>query len=54
MLIDDGWLSVQEELLFDFLPDKEKFPDGFHNMIKEIKGKSDIRWFGGTFAAECV
>lgn len=46
MLIDDGWLSVQDELLCDFAPDKKKFPDGFKKMIKEIKEKGDIRWFG--------
>lgn len=46
MLIDDGWLSVQDELLCDFAPDKNKFPDGFKKMIKEIKEKGDIRWFG--------
>lgn len=46
MLIDDGWLSVQDELLYDFSPDKQKFPDGFKKMIQEIKQKSDIRWFG--------
>ena len=46
MIIDDGWLSVQDEMLYDFVPDKKKFPDGFKNMIKEIKAKGDIRWFG--------
>ncbi|XCP86830.1 Sip1-related alpha-galactosidase [Roseburia hominis] len=46
MLIDDGWLSVQDELLCDFAPDKEKFPAGFKKMIKEIKEKGEIRWFG--------
>ena len=46
MIIDDGWLSVKDELLYDFTPDKEKFPNGFKNMIKDIKSKGDIRWFG--------
>lgn len=46
MIIDDGWLSVQDEQLYDFAPDKTKFPDGFKNMIKDIKEKGDIRWFG--------
>ena len=46
MIIDDGWLSVQDELLYDFAPDKEKFPNGFQNMIRDIKAKGDIRWFG--------
>lgn len=46
MLIDDGWLSVRDELLCDFAPDKEKFPAGFKKMISEIKEKGDVRWFG--------
>ncbi|MBD5395785.1 MAG: hypothetical protein HDR71_16325 [Lachnospiraceae bacterium] len=46
MIIDDGWMSVQDELLCDFAPDKEKFPNGFKDMIKDIKAKGDIRWFG--------
>lgn len=46
MIIDDGWLSVQDELLYDFAPDKEKFPNGFKSMIRDIKAKGDIRWFG--------
>ncbi len=46
MIIDDGWLSVQDDLLYDFAPDQEKFPEGFQNMIKDIKAKGNIRWFG--------
>ena len=46
MIIDDGWLSAQDELLYDFVPDQKKFPDGFKNMIREIREKGDIRWFG--------
>ena len=46
MIIDDGWLSVQDELLYDFAPDKEKFPNGFKNMTRDIKESGDIRWFG--------
>ena len=46
MIIDDGWLSVQDELLYDFAPDQKKFPNGFKNMIRDIKAKGDIRWFG--------
>ncbi|MBD5472113.1 MAG: hypothetical protein HDR20_04210 [Lachnospiraceae bacterium] len=46
MIIDDGWLSVQDELLYDFAPDKEKFPNGFKSMIRDIKAKGDIKWFG--------
>jgi hypothetical protein len=46
MLMDDGWFPVAEEKICDFLPDKEKFPNGFRQMIDEIKSGSDIRWFG--------
>lgn len=46
MLIDDGWLSTKEELLYDFMPDKTKFPKGFQKMTKEIKDKGKIKWFG--------
>lgn len=46
MIIDDGWLSVQDDLLYDFAPDKEKFPDGFKKMVRDIKAKGNIRWFG--------
>ena len=33
IIIDDGWLSVQGELLCDFLPDKTKFPQGFKKLL---------------------
>lgn len=46
MLIDDGWLSTQDKLLCDFAPDKNKFPNGFKEMIKDIKSEGDIKWFG--------
>ena len=46
MIIDDGWLSVKDEKIYDFAPDKEKFPNGFQDMVREIKEKGDIRWFG--------
>lgn len=48
MLIDDGWLSVEQEgeLLTDFMPDPEKFPAGFKAMTQEIREQGAIRWFG--------
>lgn len=46
MLIDDGWLLTRDKMLCDFAPDKNKFPNGFKEMIREIKSKGDIRWFG--------
>ncbi len=46
MLIDDGWFSARDKMLFDFAPDKAKFPDGFKKMIEAIKEKSVVKWFG--------
>ena len=45
-LMDDGWLSVHNQKLYSFLPEKSKFPDGFEKMIKEIKENSMVDWFG--------
>lgn len=46
MLLDDGWMSEEKECLYDFVPDKEKFPTGFLGMTREIKEKGKIQWFG--------
>ncbi len=46
MLIDDGWFCAQDKRLYDFVPDKVKFPHGFKNMIEDIREKSGIQWFG--------
>lgn len=46
MLIDDGWMTSQEEMLADFVPDKEKFPEGFRKLTEDVKSQTDIRWFG--------
>lgn len=46
MLLDDGWFSAQDKMLYDFIPDKEKFPHGFKQMILDIRKKSSIQWFG--------
>lgn len=46
MLIDDGWFTSQDKMLYDFVPDHEKFPNGFKQMTDDIKAGSDIRWFG--------
>lgn len=45
-LMDDGWLSVHGQRLYDLGPEKEKFPEGFADMIREIKESSRIDWFG--------
>lgn len=46
IMIDDGWLSVKDSLLYDFAPERKKFPNGFEKMTEEIRGKGKIRWFG--------
>ena len=46
ILIDDGWFSAQDKMLYDFSPDQEKFPNGFKGMIEDIRARTDIRWFG--------
>lgn len=46
MLIDDGWMTSQEELLADFVPDEAKFPGGFRKLTADIKSRTEIRWFG--------
>ena len=45
-LMDDGWLSVCEQKLYNFAPEKEKFPTGFYDMIQDLKKEDGIRWFG--------
>lgn len=46
LLMDDGWLAVQDNMLCDYAPDKEKFPTGFAGMIQDIKREGNISWFG--------
>lgn len=46
MLMDDGWLSVKNGRLYDFVPEKEKFPNGFGEMLRDIKREGNISWFG--------
>lgn len=46
MLIDDGWFTAQDEMLYNFAPDPEKFPKGFRGMIDGIKRQTGVRWFG--------
>lgn len=45
-LLDDGWLSVHGQRLYDLMPEKEKFPRGFRRMIQDIKETSGIDRFG--------
>lgn len=46
LLIDDGWLSVKEKQLVDFIPDREKFPQGFRAMTADIKASGMVKWIG--------
>ena len=46
MIIDDGWLTLKNRLLYDYHPDPEKFPDGFARMIGDIKSTTSVKWFG--------
>lgn len=46
LLIDDGWLSVENKRLSDFIPDRVKFPEGFHTMAADIKTSTMVRWIG--------
>lgn len=46
MLLDDGWQSVREQRLYDLMPEKEKFPDGFADMVRRLKEDSSIEHVG--------
>ncbi len=46
MLLDDGWQSVRDQRMYDLMPDREKFPEGFANMIREIKDGSSVDYVG--------
>jgi raffinose synthase len=45
LIIDDGWFDQTNGKLNSFVPDKEKFPNGFSNVIAELKtefGLADV------------
>ena len=46
MLLDDGWQSVHGQLMYDLMPEKEKFPEGFAKMIREIKEGGSVDYVG--------
>ena len=46
MIIDDGWMSTEETYLTDYEPDKKKFPNGFLQMVKDIRQSSPVQKFG--------
>ena len=46
MIIDDGWMSTRDTFLTDFVPDRKKFPEGFSQMIEDIRQSSTVQKFG--------
>ncbi|MDO4292519.1 MAG: Sip1-related alpha-galactosidase [Eubacteriales bacterium] len=46
LLLDDGWLSVRENRLYELGPEKEKFPEGFRKMTADLKRDGQFRWIG--------
>jgi raffinose synthase len=46
ILMDDGWLSTENQCLTDFKPDFKKFPKEFKGLTEEIKHSSGIDWIG--------
>lgn len=46
MLLDDGWQSVREQRMYDLMPEKEKFPNGFADMVRRLKEDSSIEHVG--------
>jgi len=38
LLMDDGWLSVKDSMLYDFIPEKERFATGFAGPPGESTG----------------
>lgn len=46
LLLDDGWLSVRENRLYDLAPEKSKFPEGFSKLTEQLKAAGQISWIG--------
>ncbi|HJA94176.1 MAG TPA: alpha-galactosidase [Candidatus Eisenbergiella merdipullorum] len=46
MLLDDGWQSVREQRMYDLMPEKDKFPEGFSGMIADIKADTAVKHVG--------
>jgi len=45
-LIDDGWLDISDNKLNSYVPDKEKFPNGFKHLISKLKKEYGINHVG--------
>lgn len=46
ILLDDGWLSVRDNRLYDLVPEKEKFPEGFAGLTADLKKDFNVNWVG--------
>ena len=46
ILLDDGWLSVRDNRLYDLAPEKGKFPEGFAGLTADLKKNFDVNWVG--------
>ena len=48
MLMDDGWMTMdlEKEVLKDYKPDIAKFPNGFQQMVEDIKDQTNVDYFG--------
>ena len=46
LLLDDGWQSVHGQTMYDLVPEKEKFPEGFAKMIRQIKESGSVDYVG--------
>ncbi|MBS4222933.1 Sip1-related alpha-galactosidase [Lederbergia citrea] len=46
VMIDDGWLDVEENRLRSFEADKEKFPDGLQSVASKLKEQYGVNWVG--------
>ncbi|MDY3928211.1 MAG: Sip1-related alpha-galactosidase [Clostridia bacterium] len=46
ILVDDGWFQRKGKLLWNFEPDKEKFPDGIKPVVDKLKNDCGVKWVG--------
>jgi hypothetical protein len=46
ILIDDGWIQHRELMLTSLEPPKEKFPNGFHMVVDNLKKDFRIKYIG--------
>ncbi|KKI90090.1 hypothetical protein WQ54_23555 [Bacillus sp. SA1-12] len=46
VMIDDGWLDVEDNRLVSFKANREKFPNGLSSISRKLKEKYDVPWVG--------